>query len=319
MTLNVITTQQKKKKKSLNYRIFMEFRSFGALYAMLLIPMAVLIIFKYLPMYGIQIAFKDFRIARGIEGSAWVGFKYFQKFFSSYQFGSILRNTLLINLYSLATFPLSLIFALMIHYLGNKKFKKTVQMISYAPHFISRVVMCSMIIQFLDARNGLINSFLGLFGVEAVNYMAKPEYFYSIYVWSDVWQQIGFNSIIYVAALAGISPEYHEAAIVDGASLIKRIWFIDIPCVMPTFCILLIMQCGRLLSLGYEKVLLLQNNLNLDVSQVISTYSYQIGLSSSKPQYSYASAIGLFTSVINMIMLLSVNKITAKIGGSSLF
>ena len=176
-----------------------------------------------------------------------------------------------------------------------------------------------MIIQFLDARSGLINAFLGVFGVESVNYMAKPEYFYSIYVWSDVWQQLGYNSIIYVAALAGISPELHEAAIVDGASVVKRIWYIDIPSVMPTFCILLIMRCGQLLNLGYEKVLLLQNNLNMDVSQVISTYSYEIGIAATKPQYSYAAAIGLFTSIINMVMLFAVNLITRRISGNSLF
>lgn len=286
---------------------------------MLLIPMAILIIFKYAPMYGVQIAFRDYKITRSIEASQWVGLKFFKKFFESYQFGSVLKNTLVINFYSLATFPLSLIFALILHYLSAPKFKKTVQMVSYAPHFISRVVMCSMIIQFLDARSGLINSFLAVFGVEPVNYMSKPDYFYGIYVWSDVWQQLGYNSIIYVAALAGVSPELHEAAIVDGASVVKRIWYIDIPSVLPTFCILLIMRCGQLLNLGYEKILLLQNNLNKDVSQVISTFSYEIGIAASKPQYSYAAAIGLFTSVINMIMLVAVNQITKKLSGSSLW
>ena len=286
---------------------------------MLLIPVAILLLFKYAPMYGVQIAFRNYKITRGIDASEWVGFKYFTKFFNSYQFGSILKNTLSINFYALATFPISLIFAIILHYLTNARFKKTIQMISYAPHFISRVVMCSMIIQFLDARSGLINSFLKIFGVAPVNYMAKPEYFYSIYVWSDVWQHLGYDSIIYIAALAGVSQELHEAAIVDGASVVKRIWYIDIPSILPTFCILLILRCGQLLNLGYEKILLLQNNLNLDVSQVISTYTYQIGLASSKPQYSYAAAIGLFTSACNMIMLVTVNRITRKLSGSSLF
>ena len=312
-------TVQTPRKKNLSQAFLNEMRRHGALYTMLLLPMVILLLFKYLPMYGVQIAFRDYKITKGIEGSAWVGFKYFTKFFKSYQFGMILKNTLIINFYSLATFPLSLLFALIIHYISHSGFKKTVQMVSYAPHFISRVVMCSMIIQFLDARSGLINAFLGVFGVESVNYMAKPEYFYSIYVWSDVWQQLGYNSIIYVAALAGISPELHEAAIVDGASVVKRIWYIDIPSVMPTFCILLIMRCGQLLNLGYEKVLLLQNNLNMDVSQVISTYSYEIGIAATKPQYSYAAAIGLFTSIINMVMLFAVNLITRRISGNSLF
>jgi len=300
-------------------KLYLELQRYGALYVMLLIPLVILILFKYMPMYGVQIAFKDYKISRTIAESPWVGFKYFTKFFNSFQFKQIMGNTLSINLYSLATFPLSLLFALMVHYLTLPKFKKTVQMVSYAPHFISRVVMCSMIIQFLDARGGIINEFLALFGVEPVNYMAKPEYFYTIYVWSDVWQKIGYNSIIYVAALAGVSQELHEAAIVDGAPIVKRIWYIDIPSVLPTFCILLIMQCGQLLNLGYEKVLLLQNNLNNDVSQVISTYSYEIGIAASRPQYSYASAIGLFTSVINMTMLFIVNKITKKLSGNSLW
>jgi len=300
-------------------KLYLELQRYGALYVMLLIPLVILILFKYMPMYGVQIAFKDYKISRTIAESPWVGFKYFTKFFNSFQFKQIMGNTLSINLYSLATFPLSLLFALMVHYLTLPKFKKTVQMVSYAPHFISRVVMCSMIIQFLDARGGIINEFLALFGVEPVNYMAKPEYFYTIYVWSDVWQKIGYNSIIYVAALAGVSQELHEAAIVDGAPIVKRIWYIDIPSVLPTFCILLIMQCGQLLNLGYEKVLLLQNNLNNDVSQVISTYSYEIGIAASRPQYSYASAIGLFTSVINMTMLFIVNKVTKKLSGNSLW
>jgi len=300
-------------------KLYLELQRYGALYVMLLIPLVILILFKYMPMYGVQIAFKDYKISRTIAESPWVGCKYFTKFFNSFQFKQIMGNTLSINLYSLATFPLSLLFALMVHYLTLPKFKKTVQMVSYAPHFISRVVMCSMIIQFLDARGGIINEFLALFGVEPVNYMAKPEYFYTIYVWSDVWQKIGYNSIIYVAALAGVSQELHEAAIVDGAPIVKRIWYIDIPSVLPTFCILLIMQCGQLLNLGYEKVLLLQNNLNNDVSQVISTYSYEIGIAASRPQYSYASAIGLFTSVINMTMLFIVNKVTKKLSGNSLW
>ena len=296
-----------------------EMQRYGALYVMLLVPFAILILFKYAPMYGIQIAFKDYKITKGIADSLWVGFKHFNKFFSSYQFGNILRNTLFINLYSLATFPLSLAFALLLHYLTRPKFKKTLQMVSYAPHFISQVVMCSMILQFLDARNGLINEFLGLFGVPAVNYMAKPEYFYSIYVWSDVWQELGYNSIIYVAALAGVSWELHEAAIIDGASVVKRIWYVDIPSVLPTFCILLIMRCGSLLNIGFEKVLLLQNNVNTSVAEVISTFVYRQGIAASRPQYSFAAAIGLFQSLFNMIMLLIVNKITGKLSGNSMF
>ena len=291
----------------------------GALYLMILVPMALLIIFDYIPMWGVQIAFKDFRASLSITKSPWVGLKHFEKFFSYYRFGDIIRNTLSINLYSLCTFPLPLILAILFNYIGCQKYKRFVQTVSYAPHFISTVVLCSMVLQFLNARGGLINEFLGLFGIPAVNYMGKPQYFYTIYVWSGVWQSIGYNSVIFIAALSSISPELHEAAIVDGATILKRIWHIDIPGVLPTFCILLIMRCGSLLSIGYEKVLLLQNNLNSTVSEVISTYSYKVGLASSHPQYSFSAAIGLFTSLINLAMLLTVNKITDRLSGSSLF
>lgn len=286
---------------------------------MLLIPLIILITFKYVPMYGVQIAFRNFRITRRIEECPWVGLKYVERFFNSKQFGITLRNTLSINLYSLATFPLSLVFALLLNYMPFRRYRRTIQMVSYAPHFISTVVMCSMILQFLNARDGILNVALSYLGVEPVNYMAKPEYFYSIYVWTGVWQELGYGAIIYIAALSSISPELHEAAIVDGANIVRRIWHVDIPGVLPTFCILLIMRCGSLLNIGFEKVLLLQNNLNISVSEVISTYVYDIGINSSRPQYSYSAAIGLFQSVVNMVLLLTVNKITGKLSGSSLF
>ena len=304
---------------SVTNRIYKHFQRFGALYVMLIVPLSVLIIFRYVPMYSVQIAFRDYRITRSFRMSPWVGFDYFRQFFSYYDFWKIVRNTFLINIYSLATFPLALILALMLAHSPFPRFAKLVQTVSYAPHFISIVVLCSMVIQFTNARTGMLNSFLGLFGVPAINYMAKKEYFYTIYVWSGVWQELGFDSIIYIAALAGISPELHEAAIVDGASIVKRMWHIDIPGVMPTFCILLIMRCGSLLNVGFEKALLLQNPLNYAVSEVIGTYSYNIGLNSGAPQYSYASAIGLFTSVVNLIMLVIVNNIAKHVSESTLW
>ena len=190
---------------------------------------------------------------------------------------------------------------------------------SYLPHFISTVVLCSMVIQFTNARTGLINQFLGLFGVPAVNYMAKKEYFYGIYVWSGVWQSLGYSSILYIAALSSVSPELHEAAIIDGAGIMKRIWHIDIPGILPTICIMLIMQCGRLLSMGYEKILLLQNPLNTVVSEVISSYSYNVSINAGTPQYSYAAAIDLFTAVINLVMLCLVNGLVKKMNQTSLW
>ena len=300
-------------------RVARHLKKYGALYIMLLLPLTTLIIFKYVPMYGVQIAFRNYRITRSIESSPWVGFKYFKKFFDYYDFWPIVRNTLVVNFYSLLTFPLSLLLALLLNHLPFRRYGKLVQNISYMPHFISTVVLCSMVIQFLNARVGMINSLLGLFGVPAVNYMGKKEYYYSIYVWSGVWQDLGYSSIIYIAALSGVSPELHEAAIVDGASILRRIRHIDIPSVLPTFCILLIMRCGSLLSVGFEKALLLQNPLNMAVSEVISSYSYNISLNSTSPQFSYAAAIGLFTSVINLIVLCAVNGVVGRVSDNSIF
>ncbi len=300
-------------------RLKKHFRKFGAFYLMLVIPMTILILFKYVPMYGAQIAFREFRITRGIEKSPWVGFKYFSKFFSYYNFPAIIRNTLVINLYSLLTFPLAPIFALCLNHMPCRRYTKLVQNVSYLPHFISTVVLCSMVIQFTNARTGLINQFLGLFGVPAVNYMAKKEYFYGIYVWSGVWQSLGYSSILYIVALSSVSPELHEAAIIDGAGIMKRIWHIDIPGILPTICIMLIMQCGRLLSMGYEKILLLQNPLNTVVSEVISSYSYNVSINAGTPQYSYAAAIDLFTAVINLVMLCLVNGLVKKMNQTSLW
>ena len=294
-------------------------RKFGALYIMLILPLTFLILFKYIPIYGVQIAFRDFRITRSIENSPWVGFKYFEKFFSYYRFKDIIRNTLIINLYSLLTFPLAPLFALLLNHMPYRRMTKLVQNISYLPHFISLVVLCSMVIQFTNARTGLINQLLALVGVTPVNYMAKKEYFYSIYVWSGIWQSLGYNSIIYIAALSNVSSELHEASIIDGASIWKRIWHIDIPGILPTICIMLVLQCGRLFSIGYEKILLLSNPLNNDVSEVVSLYSYNVSLYAAKPQYSYGAAIDFFTSFINMVILCLVNSIVKKLNQTSLW
>ena len=298
-------------------RLKKHFRKFGAFYLMLVIPMTILILFKYVPMYGAQIAFREFRITRGIEKSPWVGFKYFSKFFSYYHFPAIIRNTLVINLYSLLTFPLAPMFALCLNHMPCRRYTKLVQNVSYLPHFISTVVLCSMVIQFTNARTGLINQFLGLFGVPAVNYMAKKEYFYGIYVWSGVWQSLGYSSILYIAALSSVSPELHEAAYMDGANRLQIIWHVNIPCILPTVVIMLIMSCGRILSVGFEKIYLLQNSLNLDVSQVISTYTYEVGLKNS--QYSYSAAIGLFNTVVNFILLILVNGVARRVSSISIW
>lgn len=309
------------RKRPLWQRAARELKKNYVLYLLMILPMAVLILFHYVPMYGVQIAFRDYKVAKGVTGSKWVGLKYFKKFFDSPMCTTYIWNTLAISLYELCTFPLGLVLALLLNYVSSARFRKTVQMVSYAPHFISTVVMCGIITQFLDARTGLINVLLGLVGVEARNWMTYPEYFRHIYVWSGVWQGLGYSSIIYIAALSSVSLELHEAAIVDGANIPQRIWHVDIPGVLPTFCILLIMRCGSIMSVGFEKVLLLQNNLNKSASEIISTFTYNIGLNSSgaMPQYSYGAAIGLFTSVINMLLLFLVNGITRRLSGSGLW
>lgn len=296
-----------------------EIRKNWSLYVMVAIPVAYLILFKYLPMYGVQIAFRDYAPAKGITGSPWVGFKHFAKFINNYQFKQILWNTIAISLYQLLTFPLPIVLAIFLNYVKKERFKKAVQMVSYAPHFISTVVMVGIIIQFLDARSGVVNALITAVGGEAKNFMAYPEYFRHIYVWTGVWQGIGYSSIIYIAALSGVSAELHEAAIIDGANIVKRIWHVDLPAIRPTIVIMLIMQCGSILSVGYEKIYLLQNSLNRNQSEIISTYVYKQGIAASLPQYSYSTAIGLFVSIVNVILLILVNQITKKLGETSLF
>ncbi len=290
------------------------------LYLVLLIPVALLIIFSYGPMYGVQIAFKDFKVRQGIWGSKWVGMKHFENFWGTYSFKRLITNTLTLSVYSLvAGFPIPILLALMLNECGNLKYKKAVQMITYAPHFISTVVMCSIILLVVtSANNGILNNMLAALGAtERVDFITKPNYFAHIYVWSGVWQSMGYGSIIYIAALAGIDPSLHEAAMVDGASKIKRIWHIDLPGIMPTITILLILNVGSLMNVGYEKVLLLQNDLNMSASDIIATYVYRQGLEGA--QYSFSAAVGLFNSVVNTILLVSVNFITKKLGETSLF
>lgn len=296
-----------------------EFQRYGMVYLMFLVPLTVLIVFKYIPMYGAQIAFRNYKPVLGVLKSEWVGWKYFIKFFDSPYFVTTIKNTLILNFYSILTFPLGLVFALMLRYAKMPRAGKAVQMVSYAPHFISTVVVCGLITQFLNLRIGVVNKLIEMLGGTAVNWMGRPAAFKHIYVWTDVWQHLGFNSIIFISALAGISTDLHEAAIVDGASLKQRIIHVDIPGILPTFIVLLILKFGSLMSIGYEKVLLLQNDLNRSAAEIISTYTYKIALQSTIPQYSYASAIGLFTSVVNLIMLVSVNRITKKMSGSSLW
>ncbi|MBO4368278.1 MAG: sugar ABC transporter permease [Clostridia bacterium] len=293
------------------YRLMKKALGMWQLYVLLLPAVIYLILFNYIPMYGVQIAFRDFRASKGILGSKWVGLKYFIKFVTYPNFWKIIRNTVTLSAYSLALFPLALILAMMLNEVGSLRFKKFAQMVTYAPHFISTVVLCSMVTLFFGRANGLINNLRELIGYERVAYMESPTAFKHIYVWSGKWQNTGWNTIIYMSALAGVSMELIEAARIDGANRLQIIWHVNLPAILPTVVILLIMSCGSLLSVGFEKVYLLQNSLNLDSSQVISTYVYDIGLQNG--QYSYSAAIGLFNTVINIIFVMTVNAISKKV------
>lgn len=286
------------------------------LYLFLLPTLIYLLIFHYWPMYGVQIAFRNFKPTKGIWGSPWVGMKNFDKFFHSYMFKDLLTNTIVLSVYQIvASFAFPILLALLLNYCVSNKLRKVTQMVTYAPHFISTVVLVGMLNVFLS-ESGIINHLLNLLGLRSVPFLSDAGMFRHIYVWSHIWQRTGYNSVIYIAALAGVNPELHEAAIVDGANKLQRILHIDLPAILPTAIILLIMSTGNMLSLGFEKVYLMQNDLNLGVSEIISTYVYKIGLLNA--QYSYSTAIGLFNNVINLIVLLTVNKIADKVSGTSL-
>ena len=288
------------------------------LYVLLFPSIILLIMFAYIPMLGLVIAFKDYSPANGILNSPWAGFKYLTQFFNSVQFGTTMMNTLKISIYSiLVGFPLPILLALLCNQLRAGKFKKVFQVTTYLPHFISTMVMCGMIILFLSPNSGLIANIFKSLGWTMPNLLSKPDSFAGVYVWSDVWQHIGWDSIIYLAALSAIDPTYYEAATMDGASRMQKILNIDLPLLLPTAMILLILRAGSLLSIGFEKVLLLQNPLNLAGSEVISTYVYKVGMQNF--QYSYSTAIGLFNTVVNLIILLSVNWFSKRYTKTGLF
>lgn len=287
------------------------------LYVFLLPALSYFIIFHYVPMYGVQIAFKNFFASEGIWGSPWTGFDHFTRFFESYYFWRLIRNTIILSLYQLLLFPLPIILALSLNELRNGPFKKWSQTLTYAPHFISVVVVVGMIVIFLDPINGLVNRVIMMFGGESVPFLTSPRWFRHIFVWSGVWQSLGWGSIIYLAALAGVSPELHEAAEVDGASRMQRIIHINIPSILPTIIVLLILNIGSFMSVGFEKVLLMQNSLNAKTSDVIQTFVYQVGL--LEGQYSFAAAIGLFDSVINITLLVTFNYVARKTTDNSLW
>lgn len=292
------------------------------LYLLLLLPLTYLIIFAYLPMTGLVIAFKKYNSGLGVWGSPWVGLDNFRKFFKSFKFGIVMKNTLTLSLYSLAVgFPIPIIFALLLNALPFKRYKKTIQTVTYVPHFISTVVMVGLIFQLLDSRNGLYAVLYSLFtkGGSAPNILADGTLFKHIYVWSGVWQSTGYNAIIYIAALSSVDQSLHEAAMIDGASRFQRLRHIDFPAILPTASIMLILAVGNIMNVGYEKVLLMQNDLNVNYSEIISTYVYKVGLASGITDFSLSTAIGMFNSVINFILLLLANWTSKRLSGSGIF
>lgn len=298
--------------------MFKSYRKNWELYVLISPVVLYFLLFEYWPMYGVQIAFKDFIASQGIWGSPWVGLKHFERFFDSYFFWRLIRNTLGISLYELAVgFPVPILLALMINEVRQKRFQRWVQTITYAPHFLSTVVVVGMVVMFLSPNQGIVNAIIRAFGGDEIAFMTQPEWFKSIYVLSGVWQHMGWSSVIYLAALAGIDPQQHEAARVDGASRLQRIWHINLPGIRPTIVILLILNVGSVMGVGFEKVFLMQNSLNMPASDVISTYVYRSGIIGA--QYSFSAAVGLFNSIVSFILLLSVNRIARKLSETSLW
>src|SRR5690625_204801 len=312
------TLKEQRRKVSIRRNLLKAFRRHWQFYLLIIPPVLYFIIFKYIPMVNSVIAFKNYNVVEGIWGSDWAGFKYFTMFFENPNFWPLVRNTLVLSLYTLVVgFPIPILLALLLNEIRQGVFKRSVQMVTYAPYFISTVVIVSMLTLILSPRLGIVNDLLGIFGVDSINFLGEQSMFRSVYVWSDVWQHTGYNAIIYIAALAGVNPELYEAAKVDGASRLQKIIHIDIPSIMPVMVIILILNVGNIMAIGFEKVYLLQNPQNLMTSEIIPTYVYKTGLLNSN--FSFATAVGLFNSDINLILLVSVNAIARKVSGNSLW
>ena len=288
------------------------------LYLFLLPAVTVVLVYRYIPMYGVKMAFQNFVTTKGLDGSDWVGFLQFEKFFNSYQFNSLIKNTLLISAYDiLAGFPVAIIFALLLNQMHAKRFKRTLQTVTYMPHFISTVVMVGMLQLFLSPSSGLYAHLMKATGNAPANLLGSAAAFRHIYVWSGIWQHAGWDSIIYIAALSAVDPSLYEAATVDGANKWHKLIYIDIPSLIPTMVILLILRLGNVMSVGFEKVYLMQNPLNTPTSEILSTYVYKIGIENN--QYSYSAAVDLFNTLVNFTLLVIVNFISKKVGETSLW
>lgn len=295
-----------------------DFRKHWQLYVLLIPPLVYLVLFAYVPMAGTVIAFKDFSIRRGIWGSQWVGFRHFKNFFGTPDFARLLKNTLILSLYNLTVgFPMPIILALAVNELKSHYYKKFVQMVTYLPYFISTIVLVGIMQNIFSVRTGLVNNIISAFGGTPIDFMGQSGLFRSLFVWSGVWQGMGYSAVIYIAALAGVDMSQTEASIIDGAGRFARVWHVDIPAIMPTIVIQLILAFGSIMSIGFEKVILMQNPVNERISEIIPTFVYKRGL--LNVQYSYATAVGLFNSVCNLVLISIANAMTKKLGEVSLW
>lgn len=284
---------------------------------MMLIPIVYYVLFHYMPLYGVLISFKDYKVAKGVWGSPWVGFKWFEKFLTDEYFWKLVRNTLLLNIYGLLWgFPIPIVLALMLNEVTHSGFKRVIQSVSYLPHFISTVVVCGMVMNFLSL-DGIINRFVTFLGFEKIQFMLLPEWFRTVFTASGIWQSCGWTSIIYLSALTAVDQEVLEAAMIDGANRFQKIRYVTLPSIAPTISIMLIMQLGRLMSLGYEKIILLYNGSTYETADVISSYVYRRGILNN--DFSYSTAVGLFQSVVGVLLLVCSNTITKRLSENSLW
>jgi len=304
-----------------NRRTWIEIKKHRQLYMLLLIPIIYIIVFHYIPMIGVQIGFRNYNFTDGMWRSPWVGFENFIKFFKAYHFKRIMVNTICLSFYgTFAGFPIPIVFALLLNVIFNIKYRKLIQLVTYMPHFISTVVMVGMMMSFLNPISGFVSSIYKIIGISSVpNLFGSAPIFRHLYVWSGIWQNMGWNTIIFMSVLSSSDPELHEAMQMDGASRFTRVIKLDLQCILPIATILLILNAGSIMNVGFEKVYLMQNNMNLSTSEVISTYVYKIGISASRPNYSYGTAIGFFNSVVNFFLLVFVNLVASRYGRTSLW
>lgn len=290
------------------------------LYLMVAIPVIYIFIFKYVPMTGVQIAFRNYSPTKGAWGSDWVGLKHFIRFFSNPSWFNIVKNTLAISIYSLLfSIPFPILLAIGLEYTRSRAFKKTVQLTTYLPNFLSVVIVVGMLNLLFSNRIGAMNNLVEMVIGHKINFLGDPKYFRSMYVWSGIWQSTGWSSILYIAALSGVDPQIHEAAIIDGANKVRRIWHIDLTSIRPTIMIMFIQSMGTVLTVGFDKTFLMQNTTNLSISEVLSTYEYKSGIGGLVPNYSYGTAVGLMTALSNFIMIWLSNFVSNKLTGSGLW